>query len=100
MLTPMEVQAALAVFAAASGMAMALAPLLQAVRAVKLRRADDVSAGWLAVVVVGASAWAAYGVSLGNWAMIIPNIVGVMVTGGTLLVVLAVRRGVGQPAAP
>jgi uncharacterized protein with PQ loop repeat len=91
-------QETLALVAAVCGVAMALAPLLQATRVVRRRRADDVSAGWLAVIVGGASAWAAYGVSLGNWALIVPNTVGVVVAAITLVAVLLVRRRSPQPA--
>jgi uncharacterized protein with PQ loop repeat len=91
-------QETLALVAAVCGVAMALAPLLQAARVVRRRRADDVSAGWLAVIVGGASAWAAYGVSLGNWALIVPNTVGVVVAAITLVAVLLVRRRPPQRA--
>ena len=74
------------------GLAMGLGPLLQAVRVVRRRRADDVSAAWLAVIVTGALTWLAYGLTLGNWAIIAPNAVGVVASSATLAVVLGVRR--------
>jgi uncharacterized protein with PQ loop repeat len=71
---------------------MGLAPLLQAARAVRRRRADDVSAAWLAVIVGGALAWLAYGLSLSNWAIIVPNAAGSLASALTLVVVMAMRR--------
>jgi uncharacterized protein with PQ loop repeat len=93
-------QETLAVLAAVCGVAMGLAPLLQASRVMRRRRADDVSAGWLVVIVGGASAWAAYGISLDNWALIVPNTVGVVAAAVTLAAVLRVRRRSHQPTRP
>ena len=88
----MNVQEALALLAALCGLAMGLGPLLQAVRVLRRRRADDVSAVWLGVIVAGAVTWLAYGLTLGNWAIIAPNAVGVLASSATLVVVLGVRR--------
>ena len=91
-------QDSLAIVAAVCGVAMALAPLLQATRVVRRRRADDVSAGWLAVIVGGASTWAAYGISLDSWTLIVPNVVGAVAAAVTLVAVLLVRRRAAQLA--
>jgi uncharacterized protein with PQ loop repeat len=85
-------QQLLPLLAAAAGLVMGLAPLLQAMRALRRRRADDVSAAWLAVIVGGALAWLAYGLSLANWAIIVPNAAGSIASAFTLLIVMSIRR--------
>jgi hypothetical protein len=59
----------LAVTAAAWGLLMALAPVLQIRRMLETRSSADVSLTWLAVLII----------SLGNFALIVPNSVALAV---------------------
>lgn len=95
----MDAEPTLAVVAATCGVAMALAPLLQASRVLKRGQADDVSVGWLVVVAGGATMWALYGISIPNWALIIPNAIATIVSAMTIAVVLRVRSRSGAAAA-
>lgn len=83
--------ALLGVLAALWGLVMAVAPLLQ-IRQMWVRRsARDVSVGYFAVLLPGFVLWGAYGISRGDWALVVPNSVALLV-GTTALVVAAVLR--------
>ena len=82
--------------ASAMGVGMALAPLLQARRVLARGRAGDVSEAFLWVIVVGASAWAAYGLAKPDWFVAVPNLLGVATN---LTTVIVVRRYRHPPAA-
>ncbi len=86
---------ALAPIAAAWGVLMAIAPLLQMRRMIERRSSADVSLGYLAVLEIGFSLWVAYGVALGNLALIVPNSVALVV--GLLTILVAVRYRSGRP---
>lgn len=86
---------ALAPIAAAWGVLMAIAPLLQMRRMIERRSSADVSLGYLAVLEIGFSLWVAYGVALGNLALIVPNSVALVV--GLLTILAAVRYRSGRP---
>ncbi len=79
----------LAVLAASWGVLMALSPILQIRRILERRSSDDVSLGYLGVLLVGFTLWVAYGISLGNAALIVPNLVALVV--GVVTVVIARR---------
>jgi len=79
----------LAVMAATWGVVMALSPALQIRRILQRRSSDDVSLGYLAVLLVGFGLWVAYGFSLPNLALIVPNAVALLV--GLVTVVVARR---------
>jgi uncharacterized protein with PQ loop repeat len=80
-------------FAAASwGVAMAVSPVLQIRKIVHHRSSHGVSVGYMSVLFVGFLLWLAYGVALGNWAMIVPNIVAAIVIVATMVVTLRYRR--------
>ena len=86
----------LAVAASGWALLMALSPLLQ-VRAIRRRGSSDgVSAGYFAVLVVGFALWVAYGASIGNLALMIPNTVAGVIGVTTIAIVLRHR----QPAMP
>lgn len=70
---------------------MGLAPLLQVRRMVKRRSADDVSLGYLGVLIPGFALWIAYGVSSANIALILPNIVALIVATATIVVAARLR---------
>lgn len=88
----MDTTTALGVVAGSFGVVMAAGPMLQARRVHRLRRSDDVSILFLAILFIGAGAWLAYGVALMNWAMIIANVVGMTASLTTIFVVRYWRR--------
>lgn len=88
----------LAVVAASWGVVMALAPLLQIRRMLERRSSADVSTGWLAVLEVGFVLWVVYGLSIGNAAIVVPNVVAFTIGAATIAVVLRFRtRGISTP---
>ena len=76
----------LAVLAATWGVVMALSPALQIRRILQRRSSDDVSIGYLAVLLFGFALWIAYGISIPNLALIIPNVVALAVGVATIVV--------------
>jgi MtN3 and saliva related transmembrane protein len=66
---------ALGVLAASWGVLMALSPVLLIRRILARRSSADVSIAYLCVLQVGFTLWIAYGVSLGNVAIVVPNAV-------------------------
>lgn len=80
---------ALGPIAAGYGVIMALSPFLQMRRMLQTRSSADVSIAYLAVLVAGFALWIAYGLSLGNWALVVPNCVAFSV--GLLAIAVAVR---------
>lgn len=81
----------LAVIAATTGIVMAAAPVLQIRRMFVTRSSDDLSLGYLGVLLVGFVVWISYGISLGNFALIIPNSVALVVTVTTIVIALRFR---------
>ncbi|HXE43571.1 MAG TPA: SemiSWEET family transporter [Conexibacter sp.] len=79
--------------AAASGVFMALSPLLQARRVRALGDSSEVSAGVFLMMRVNASIWLTYGVGSGNLVIVVPNIVALMTTTWTLLTIRRFRTG-------
>ncbi len=80
-------------FAAATwGVAMAVSPVLQIRKIVRHRSSRGVSLGYMAVLFVGFLLWLAYGIALGNWALIVPNTVAAIVIVATIVVALRYRR--------
>ena len=77
---------ALAITAATFGVLMAIAPLLQIRRMLETRSSADVSLGYLWVLEIGFGLWFAYGISLANLAIVIPNSVAMTVGLATILV--------------
>ncbi len=81
----------LAVAAATWGIAMALAPLLQ-IRAIRAHGSSaGVSVGYQQVLLVGFLLWLAYGVALGNTALIVANTVATVTSVATITVALRFR---------
>lgn len=76
----------LAVLAGGFGVAMGASPLLQALRAHRRRSAEDVSLAFIAILWCGGLAWLAYGIALGNAALVVANTVGVLSSGTALAV--------------
>ena len=80
-----------AVAAAGWGVAMAVSPVLQIRRIRSLRSSRDVSLAAYAVLIVGFVLWIAYGVALGNPALIVPNAVALAVATATVAIALRYR---------
>ena len=87
---------ALAFVAAGWGIAMAVSPVLQIRKIVQHRSSHGVSLGYMTVLFVGFLLWLSYGIALGNWALIVPNVVAAVVITATMAVTLRFRR----PSAP
>jgi MtN3 and saliva related transmembrane protein len=86
------VETVLAFSAATWGIAMAVSPVLQIRKIVHHRSSHGVSVGYMSVLFVGFLLWLAYGIALGNWAMIVPNIVAAIVIVATIAVTIHYRR--------
>jgi MtN3 and saliva related transmembrane protein len=82
---------ALAVGAATWGVVMALSPLLQIRRMLATRSSADVSIGYFVVLLIGFALWVAYGLSISNFALVIPNSVA-LVTGVVTVVIASLLR--------
>lgn len=78
---------AIGLFAFVAGTLLALAPLAQLIRTLELGSSRDVSTTWLVVLVIGASAWACYGIARHDPVIAVPNALSVLVAFATLLVV-------------
>ena len=88
--------------AAASGVAMALSPLLQARRIRSLGDSSEVSAGVFRTMRVNASIWLTYGIAAGNLVIVVPNVCALVTTTLTLLTIKRFRHAAHgvQVAAP
>jgi MtN3 and saliva related transmembrane protein len=83
---------ALAVVAASWGVMMALSPVLQLRRILERRSSADLSITYLSVLQVGFTLWIAYGVSLGNLAIAVPNTVAFLVGAATIAIAFRFRN--------
>lgn len=83
----------LGVTAATYGVLMAISPVLQIRRMLERRSSADVSLGYLWVIEIGFGLWIAYGLSLPNLAIVIPNTVALTVGLATILVARHFRAG-------
>ena len=83
---------ALAVIAASWGVMMALSPVLQLRRILERRSSADLSITYLSVLQVGFTLWVAYGLSLGNLAIAVPNTVAFLVGAATIAIALRFRN--------
>lgn len=81
----------LAIVAATWGVLMAVSPLLQIRRMVQRRSSSDLSLSYLGVLLIGFTLWMAYGISIGNFALIVPNTVAFAIGIATVLVALRYR---------
>jgi uncharacterized protein with PQ loop repeat len=80
----MSTTTVLAVIASTWGIAMALSPMLQIRAILEHRTSRGVSIAYLSVLLVGFCLWLAYGVALGNTALIVPNAVALVVCATTI----------------
>ncbi len=83
---------ALAVVAASWGVMMALSPVLQLRRILERRSSADLSITYLSVLQIGFTLWIAYGVSLGNPAIAVPNTVAFLVGAATIAIAFRFRN--------
>lgn len=88
----------LAVAAASWGVVMALAPLLQLRRMLRRRSSEDVSIGYLVLLLPGFCLWVSYGIASGDNALVIPNTVAAVLAGVTIAVAIQLRRGASDDA--
>ena len=78
--------------AAGWGVIMALSPVMQIRRMMRLRSSRDVSIGYLLVIVVGFAFWIAYGIVIRNPVLVVPNTLAFIVGVGTTAVALYLRK--------
>ncbi len=71
---------------------MALSPVFQIRRMIELRSSHGISLGYPIVLFVGFLIWLAYGISIDNLALIVPNIVAAVVIAVTIGVAVRYRR--------
>jgi MtN3 and saliva related transmembrane protein len=86
----------LAIGAAIAGVLMAIAPTLQVRRMRRMRSSNDVSVLYLSMLDAGFVLWLAYGLALGNFAMIISNTASLTFMTVTISVALWYRRVGGR----
>lgn len=82
----------LGLVAAGWGVIMALSPVMQIRRMMRLRSSRDVSIGYLLVIVIGFGFWIAYGIAIRNPALVVPNTLALIVGVGTIAVALYLRK--------
>jgi MtN3 and saliva related transmembrane protein len=82
----------LATSAAAWGILMAISPALQIRKMVRHRSSHQVSIGYFGVLLVGFALWIAYGLTIDNLYLIVPNAVAFAVCVTTIVVALRYRR--------
>ena len=90
----------LAIAATVAGVTMAVAPMLQMRHMRRTQSSADVSVVYLSVIDSGFIIWFAYGLSLGNAAMIISNTASFTFLTTTIAMALYYRRGHGTAATP
>jgi uncharacterized protein with PQ loop repeat len=74
------------------GVAMSLAPLLQAQKMKRRRSSADFSLPYMTVLLVGFLIYLIYGISIGNRVLVVTNTVSVIATAMTVLVAASLRR--------
>jgi uncharacterized protein with PQ loop repeat len=79
------------VLATVMGVAMSMAPLLQARRVHQIGDSSEVSVSFFVVFVLGSTAWVARGLATMDPVIIVPNVVAIVAQAVTLLVVLRHR---------
>jgi uncharacterized protein with PQ loop repeat len=81
----------LGVTAAAWGILMAISPGLQIRKMLLHRSSHQVSIAYFWVLLVGFTLWVAYGLSISNWYLVVPNVVAFTVCTTTIVVALRYR---------
>ena len=88
----------LATSAAAWGVLMGISPALQIRKMLHHRSSREVSIAYFWVLLVGFALWMAYGLTIDNWFLIVPNAVAFTVCATTIAVALRFRLGSGGGA--
>jgi MtN3 and saliva related transmembrane protein len=88
----MSFETILAWVATSYGVVMALSPVLQIRRILRLRSSEDVSIGYLAVITFGFVIWTTYGTVIQRPALVIANSVAFVVGVITILVARRFRE--------
>ncbi|HSK93138.1 MAG TPA: SemiSWEET family transporter [Candidatus Angelobacter sp.] len=88
---------ALGAVAASWGVLMALSPTLQIRRMLQRRSSRDVSIAYLAVLEIGFMLWVAYGIALGNAALVVPNSVALVIGAATIGIAFRYRHAAHAP---
>ena len=79
-------------FAAAFwGILMAISPALQIRKMIQHRSSREVSVAYFSVLLIGFALWIAYGISIDNWYLIVPNAVAITVCATTIAIALRFR---------
>ena len=81
----------LGVAAAIWGIVMAVSPALQIRKMLQHRSSREVSVAYFCVLLVGFVLWIAYGISIENWYLVVPNAVAFAVCSTTIAVALRFR---------
>ena len=81
----------LATSAAAWGVLMAISPTLQIRKMLHHRSSREVSIAYFWVLLVGFALWVAYGLTIDNWYLVVPNAVAFTVCVTTIAVALRYR---------
>ena len=90
----MNAESTLAVVASSWGIVMGLSPTLQIRQMLRTRSSRDFSVASFVVLNVGFLLWLSYGLSIGNLAVAIPNVVAFTVGVTTVVVALRLRQSV------
>jgi MtN3 and saliva related transmembrane protein len=77
--------------AAAWGILMAISPALQIRKMLHHQSSREVSIAYFWVLLVGFVLWIAYGISIENWFLVVPNAVAFTVCATTIVVALRYR---------
>lgn len=93
-------ETALGVVAATWGVIMALSPVMQIRRMIRLRSSRDVSIGYLVVIVIGFSIWITYGIAIENAALVVSNSVALLVGATTVGIAIHFRMAGARTEAP
>jgi MtN3 and saliva related transmembrane protein len=93
-------QTGLALAASSWGVLMGIAPVLQIHRMLREQSSRDLSLGYCAVLLIGFLLWIAYGLTMGNLALVIPNSVALAVGIVLMLVALRLRRPLARTTRP
>jgi len=81
----------LAFAAAFWGILMAISPALQIRKMLQHRSSREVSVAYFSVLLIGFALWIAYGISIENWYLIVPNAVAFAVCATTIAIALRFR---------
>ena len=81
----------LAFAAAFWGILMAISPALQIRKMLQHRSSREVSVAYFSVLLIGFALWIAYGISIENWYLIVPNAVAFTVCVTTIAIALRFR---------